>query len=97
MMKLTRSIFLLAILPTNQIHAAGAPDALKGKSVILSWSETRQQRHVGELPFTYLTLRITWSATGTLDHSAKTLRKVGQLIGSPLRAFVSGVPRPSSG
>jgi hypothetical protein len=51
MMKLTRSILLLATLPTNQIHAAGAPDALRGKSVILSWSETRQQRHVGEPSF----------------------------------------------
>jgi hypothetical protein len=50
-MKLARSVLVLAILPTNQIHAAGAPEALKGKSVILSWSETRQQRHVGEPSF----------------------------------------------
>ena len=51
MMQLARSVSLLAILLATQNHAAGPPEALKGKSVILSWSETRQQRHVGEPNF----------------------------------------------
>jgi hypothetical protein len=41
--------------------------------------------------FTYFTVRTTCSATGTLDHSAKTLLNVGELMGSPLRAFPSSL------
>jgi hypothetical protein len=51
MMQLARSGSLLVILLANQAHAAGAPEALKGKSVLLTWTETRQQRHVGEPNF----------------------------------------------
>jgi hypothetical protein len=51
MMQLAHSGSLLVILLATQTHAAGAPEALKGKSVILSWTETREQRHVGEANF----------------------------------------------
>jgi len=51
MTPLARLISLLVMLLTTQAHAAGAPEALKGKSVILTWTETRQQRVVGQLNF----------------------------------------------
>jgi hypothetical protein len=51
MMPLARPISLLVMLLATQAYAAGAPEALKGKSVILTWTETRQQRHVGEPNF----------------------------------------------
>src|SRR5215211_4499710 len=51
MMQLVRPTSLLVMLLATQAHAAGAPEALKGKSVIVTWTETRQQRHVGEPNF----------------------------------------------
>ncbi|MEH2627553.1 hypothetical protein V1292_005608 [Bradyrhizobium sp. AZCC 1719] len=51
MMLLACPILLLVMLLATQAHSAGAPDALKGKSVILTWSETSQQRYVGEPNF----------------------------------------------
>jgi hypothetical protein len=51
MMPSARPISLLVMLLATQAHAAGAPEALKGKSVILTWTETRQQRVVGEPNF----------------------------------------------
>jgi hypothetical protein len=39
------------MLASQAYAAVGAPEALKGKSVVLTWSETRQQRHVGEPNF----------------------------------------------
>jgi hypothetical protein len=51
MMQLARPISLLVMLLATQSHAAGAPEALKGKSVILTGTETRQQRYVGEPSF----------------------------------------------
>ena len=44
-------ISLLVMLLATQAHAADAPAALKGKSVVVTWTETRQQRHVGEPNF----------------------------------------------
>ena len=51
MIPLTGPGAVLAILIAAEAHAASAPEALKGKSVIVTWSETRQQRHVGEPNF----------------------------------------------
>jgi hypothetical protein len=51
MTPLARLISLLVMSLTTQAHAAGAPEALKGKSVILNWTETRQQRVVGQPNF----------------------------------------------
>ena len=51
MTPLARLISLLVMSLTTQAHAAGAPEALKGKSVILTWTETRQQRVVGQPNF----------------------------------------------
>jgi len=51
MTPLARLISLLVMSLTTQAHAAGAPEALRGKSVILTWTETRQQRVVGEPNF----------------------------------------------
>jgi hypothetical protein len=62
MMPLARPISLLVMLLGTQAHAAGAPEALKGKSVILTWTETRQQRYVGELDF--------YSVNGSVSVSA---------------------------
>jgi len=39
------------MLLATQAHAAAAPEALEGKSVILTWTETRQRRYVGEPHF----------------------------------------------
>jgi hypothetical protein len=43
-MKLFHSAAIVALLFATQSHAAGAPDQLKGKSIVVSWSETREQR-----------------------------------------------------
>jgi hypothetical protein len=51
MMPLSRSISVLGMVIATQANAASAPDALKGKSVVLTWTETRQQRNVGEPSF----------------------------------------------
>jgi hypothetical protein len=51
MTPLARLISLLVVSLTTQAHAAGAPEALKGKSVILTWTEARQQRVVGQPNF----------------------------------------------
>jgi hypothetical protein len=51
MMLSARPTSLLVMLLATQAHAAGPPEALKGKSVILTWTETRQQRYVGEPHF----------------------------------------------
>jgi hypothetical protein len=51
MMPLAHLISPLIMLLATQAHAAGAPEALKGKSVIVTWTETRQQRYVGEPNF----------------------------------------------
>jgi hypothetical protein len=59
MMKLARPLSLLVLLAT-QAHA-GAPEALKGKSIVLTWSETRQQRHVGEPHFYSVNARVNLS------------------------------------
>lgn len=51
MMQLAHPISLLVMLLATQAHAAGAPEALKGKSVVVTWTETRQQRYVGQPNF----------------------------------------------
>lgn len=43
--------FVCAFLFATKVYAASAPEPLKGKSVVISWTETRQQRHVGEPNF----------------------------------------------
>src|SRR5882757_330161 len=50
-MPLAYPIALIVMLLATQAHAADAPAALKGKSVVVAWTETRQQRHVGEPNF----------------------------------------------
>jgi hypothetical protein len=51
MMPLAHLISPLIMLLATQAHAAGAPEAVKGKSVIVTWAETRQQRYIGEPNF----------------------------------------------
>ncbi|MFL6817190.1 MAG: hypothetical protein ACJ8EF_04535 [Bradyrhizobium sp.] len=52
MITLARLIALhLLLLTTQQAHAAGPPEALKGKTIVLAWTETRQQRVVGDPNF----------------------------------------------
>jgi hypothetical protein len=51
MTPLARLISLLLISLTTQTYAADAPKALWGKSVVLTWTETRQQRIVGQPNF----------------------------------------------
>ncbi len=48
---LSHAIFVIAMLPLAPCYAAGAPEQLKGKSIVLTWTETRQQRNVGEGDF----------------------------------------------
>lgn len=58
---------MVALLSSNVAHAA-PPEQLKGKSVVIAWTETRQQRYVGEGDFHSVnashTLSIYVSATG---------------------------------
>jgi hypothetical protein len=42
---------LLSLAFAGSLDAAAAPTALYGKSVVVSWSETSQQRYVGETNF----------------------------------------------
>jgi hypothetical protein len=64
-----RPIFfcILALLNPNLAQAA-PPEPLKGKSVVIAWTETRQQRNVGEPNFRSVnashSLSIYVSATG---------------------------------
>ena len=51
MTPLARLISLFVISLTTQAYAAEAPKALWGKSVVLTWTETRQQRVVGQPNF----------------------------------------------
>jgi hypothetical protein len=37
-------ISFIALLLAHPVFAAGAPEQLKGKSIVVSWTETRQQR-----------------------------------------------------
>jgi hypothetical protein len=43
-LSLPHAAFVFTLLLITQTHAAGAPDQLKGKSIVVSWSETRIQR-----------------------------------------------------
>jgi hypothetical protein len=51
MTPLFRLVALLIASLATQAYGAGRPEALKGKSIILSWTEVRQQRVVGEPHF----------------------------------------------
>jgi hypothetical protein len=44
-------VAVLVISFATQAYGAGQPEALKGKSIILTWTEVRQQRVVGEPDF----------------------------------------------
>jgi hypothetical protein len=44
---LPRVIFILSVLLASQSYAASAPEQLKGKSIVVSWTESRQQKNVG--------------------------------------------------
>lgn len=44
-------VALLVVSQATQAYGAGWPEALKGKSSILTWTEVRQQRVVGESDF----------------------------------------------
>ena len=41
----TRVVSIFVLLFATQVHAAGAPEQLKGKSIVVSWTETRQQKN----------------------------------------------------
>lgn len=51
MSPLARLVSLLMISLTTQAHAAGLPEGLRGKSIVLAWTESRQQRVVGQPNF----------------------------------------------
>jgi hypothetical protein len=51
MTPLFRLVALFVISFATQADGAGRPEALKGKSIILTWTEVRQQRVVGEPDF----------------------------------------------
>ncbi len=51
MKSLARAFSIAALLFTTQALAAGAPAQLRGKSIVLSWSETRQQKNEGWTDF----------------------------------------------
>lgn len=40
-------IFVIFLLLAPRSYAAGAPEQLKGKSITVSWTESRQQKNVG--------------------------------------------------
>src|SRR5262245_47566904 len=61
MMQLALPVSLLVVLASQAHAAVNAPEALKGKSVILTWNETREQRHVGEPHFYTVNASVNFS------------------------------------
>ena len=47
MIPFARSVSIFALLFTTQALAAGAPAQLRGKSIVVNWTETRQQKNEG--------------------------------------------------
>jgi hypothetical protein len=91
MMPLVRPISVLVMVIATQAHAAGAPDALKGKSVILSWTETRQQRHVGEPSF------YSYNASVSLNVYVSTAGRVFSRRTTSTRAGAGTIERAPGG
>lgn len=45
------TVFIAALLFATPVFSAGAPPQLKGKSIVVTWTETRQQRNEGGTDF----------------------------------------------
>lgn len=64
----------VAALACWPLAAAAAPDALTGKSVTVSWNETRSQRDVGEAAFKPVSIPYTFTVYfGTGGHVFKRI------------------------
>jgi hypothetical protein len=42
-----RAVAIVILLSSSPSYAAGAPEQLKGKSIVVTWAETRQQKNEG--------------------------------------------------
>ena len=82
-MSIVRTVLIVAAMASAAGTATAAPAGLMGKSVIVSWSETRQQRPVGEVNWRSVnashTLSVYVSSAGRVfsKFSATTRRGTG--------------------
>ena len=91
MTSLIQIVSLIALLIATRAEAAGAPDQLKGKSVTLTWAETRQQRHVGEPNFYEVT------ASSKLSIYVSTAGRVFSRLTNSVRGVGSGTNEQVAG
>jgi len=87
----TVTLLILAIAPIGA-RAAPAPAALLGKSIVLTWSETRQQRKLGDQNFRSI-MQATISACTLAVLAAHSFVKLsGQVRGLGRKITFRGLP-----
>jgi hypothetical protein len=90
---------LLVLMPTN-VHAASAPVQLRGKSIVVTWTEDRLQRRLGAGQFQHRripqSLSIYVSSKGTL-FSRRTATGGGRGTKSGSRDTIGGQATTSTG